>query len=94
MSDRNTEGKLTIPYYGGDHLSLKVAHHDGVGAGVRPEEVAVDPVASEAVGRDDVVFDHDDLLVALIDGSPFQSKYLTYSPDKPPYTQYVVHQTA
>ena len=64
--------KLTVSYYCSNHPAVKVAHHDGVGPCVRPEEVTVDPVASEAVRGDDVVLDHDDLLMTLIDRSPIQ----------------------
>ena len=42
----------------GDHPSLKVRHGDGVGGGVRPVEVGVDPVRRQPVGGEDGAGNH------------------------------------
>ena len=57
---------------GGDQVPVQVRHCNGVGAGVGPVEVGVDPVDGQAVGGDDVLVDDDFLLVALVDRSPVE----------------------
>ena len=57
---------------GGDQVPVQVRHCDGVGAGVGPVEVGVDPVDGQPVGGDDVLVDDDLLLVALVDRSPVE----------------------
>ena len=57
---------------GGDQVPVQVRHCNGVGAGVGPVEVGVDPVDGQSIGGDDVLVDDDLLLVALVDRSPVE----------------------
>ena len=73
---------------GGDQVPVQVRHCNGVGAGVGPVEVGVDPVDGQSIGGDDVLVDDDLLLVALVDRSPVElEKFDLFGADSEEYVE-------